>query len=91
MLTPIYSINLFVLFRDLVPPPALYHKFGDDVPAADNVREPLDGVSMESDVVRIVVELPEFRRRKYNWIPLRPLLLSLWTQRARKFSKTVPL
>ena len=67
------------------------HEFGDDVPASDNVREPLTDVSVENDVVRIVVELPGVQKEDIRLDCTETSVTVSVDTENRKFRKTVPL
>jgi len=68
------------------------HEFGDDVaPASDDVREPLTDVSVENDVVRIVVELPGVQKEDIQLDCTETSVTVSVDTESRKFRKTVPL
>jgi len=67
------------------------HEFGDNVPASDNVREPLTDVSVENDVVRIVVELPGVQKEDIQLDCSETSVIVSVDTESRKFRKTVPL
>jgi Molecular chaperone (small heat shock protein) len=67
------------------------HEFGDDVPASDNIREPLTDVSVENDVVRIVVELPGVQKEDIHLDCAETSVTVSVDTESRKFRKTVPL
>jgi Molecular chaperone (small heat shock protein) len=67
------------------------HEFGDDVPATDNVREPLTDVSVENDVVRIVIELPGVQKEDIQLDCTETSVTVSVDTESRKFRKAVPL
>ena len=67
------------------------HEFGDDVPATDNVREPLTDVSIENDVIRIVVELPGVQKEDIQLDCTETSVTVSVDTESRKFRKAVPL